>query len=48
MVTTTKREKSGKVVTETRPMAYCTDIEGFTTYVIGGRDIEVEDIILKS
>ena len=44
MVTTTRKEKSGKVVTETRPMAYCTDLEGFTTYVIGERDIKVEDI----
>ena len=25
-------------------MAYCNDIEGFTTYVIGERDIKVEDI----
>ena len=25
-------------------MVYCTDIEAFTTYVIGERDIEVEDI----
>lgn len=44
IVTTTRKEKSGKVVTETRPMVYCTDIEAFTTYVIGERDIEVEDI----
>ena len=44
MVETTRKEKSGKVVTETRPLAYCNDIEGFTTYVIGERDIEVEDI----
>ena len=44
MVSTTRKEKSGNVVTETRPMVYCTDIEAFTTYVIGERDIEVEDI----
>ena len=44
IVTTTRKEKCGKVVTETRPMVYCTDIEAFTTYGIGERDIEVEDI----
>ena len=44
MVTTTRKEKNGNVVEETRPMVYCSDIEAFTTYVIGQRDIEVEDI----
>ena len=44
MVSTTRKEKSGNVVTETRPMVFCTDIEAFTTYVIGERDIEVADI----
>ena len=44
MVSTSRKEKSGVVVTETRPMVYCTDIKAFTTYVIGERDIEVEDI----
>ena len=44
MVSTSRKEKSGVVVTETRPMVYCTDIEAFTTYVIGERNIEVEDI----
>ena len=43
-IVTTSRKVSGKVETETRPMVFCSDIESFTTYMIGEREIEVEDI----
>ena len=43
-IVTTSRKASGKLETETRPMVFCSDIEAFTTYMIGEREIEVEDI----
>ena len=41
---TTSRKVSGKLEIESRPMVFCSDIEAFTTYAIGERGIEVEDI----